>query len=113
MTRICPHCHLPMKEMRFGVVLPPLKAALFDAVKAAGDVGVSTTELITTMTEHAGRSLDAQTIKAHVFQINELLAGTDYQIRSERRGGERPNGGRPAFWVLEHTPISKLRGRRW
>jgi hypothetical protein len=102
--------------MRFGVHLPPLKVALFDVVKAAGDIGVSTTELIATLNEHLGRRLAAQTIKAHVFQINELLAGTDYQIRSERRGGEHPNGGRPAFWVLEHTPMresAKVCGRRW
>jgi hypothetical protein len=42
----CPTCHQPFAVERLGVRLTPLKAALFDRIKCAGDIGVSSTELV-------------------------------------------------------------------
>ena len=100
MPRICPHCQQPIAIERAGVRLPPLKAAIFDAIKAAGAIGVSTDELIASL--YDGRAVSRETIKAHVNQINDRLAETDYQIISMR--------GRPALWALK---CRKVRAVAW
>ena len=97
-SRTCPHCRQPIAIERAGVRLPPLKAAIFDAIKAAGAIGVSTDELIARLYEN--RVVSRETIKAHVNQINDRLAETDYQIISMR--------GLPALWVLIKTTGRKL-----
>jgi hypothetical protein len=43
---ICPHCHQTIGAMRLGVRMTPLKAAIVDRIKAAGDIGVSSDEII-------------------------------------------------------------------
>jgi hypothetical protein len=66
------------------VRLTPLKAAIVDHIKAAGDIGVSTTEIIGEV--YRGRPpINPTTIKAHVNQINDLLIVGDWRIRSDRR----------------------------
>ena len=42
---ICPTCHQTILVMRLGARLTPLKAAIVDAIKAAGDVGISSAEI--------------------------------------------------------------------
>src|SRR5262245_19756418 len=42
----CPHCHQPIDDIRLGVRLTPLKAAIVDRIKAAGDIGTTTTEIV-------------------------------------------------------------------
>ena len=39
----CPFCH---SVERLGVRLPPLKAAIFDRIKRAGDIGVTSDEIV-------------------------------------------------------------------
>jgi hypothetical protein len=81
--RRCPRCHQDIDE-RFGVVMSPLKAAILDRIKAAGALGVSTDEIIADCYA-ARRPVEVHTIKAHVWQINSLLASTEWKIRSDRR----------------------------
>jgi hypothetical protein len=81
---VCPRCHQSVDDIRLGVRLTPLKASLFDRIKAAGDIGISTTEIIQAV--YRDRSPIKETaIKSHVNQINDLLAGTEWRIRSDRR----------------------------
>jgi len=87
----CPYCHQPLNEIRLGVQMTPLKAAIVDRIKAAGDIGITTSEIIGEV--YRDRSpIDPTTIKAHVNQINDLLVATDWHIRSDRRR-----------WFLERT----------
>jgi hypothetical protein len=70
--------------MRLGVQMTPLKAAIFDRVKAAGDIGITTTEIVSDL--YRDRSpVKSATIRVHVGQINDLFAGTDWRIHSDRR----------------------------
>jgi hypothetical protein len=73
MTTCCPVCHQPINEIRLGAQMTPLKAAIVDRIKAAGDLGVTTTEIIGEV--YRDRSpIDPTTIKAHMSQINDLLS---------------------------------------
>jgi hypothetical protein len=84
MNTICSHCHQPIGVVRFGVRLTPLKAAIVDRIKAAGDIGVTSGEIVADL--YRDRPVVAlTTIKAHVQQINDLLAATEWRIRSARR----------------------------
>jgi predicted transcriptional regulator len=79
--------------MRAGVKLTPLKTAIFDAVKRAGDEGITTLSLASTVYE--GRKCPAyNTVKAHVWQINEILEETNVVITNDHRGNQ-------ASWRLE------------
>jgi hypothetical protein len=84
MAAVCPHCHQPIAHERLGVVLTPLKAAIVDRIKWAGDLGRSSESLMRELYLDR-RPVSAATLKAHVWQINELLAGTDWVIESDRR----------------------------
>jgi hypothetical protein len=84
MNIICPHCGQPLRERRFGVVLTPFKASLLDLIRRAGDLGVSSDYLRYELCRHP-KPPSKFTIKAHVWQLNELLAATDYCIISDQR----------------------------
>ena len=81
---ICPTCHQPMAHERLGVSLTPLKAAIVDRIKWAGDLGRSSESLVSEL-YFDRKPVSKTTIKVHVFQINELLAATDWVIESDRR----------------------------
>jgi hypothetical protein len=85
---LCMSCGRPLPERRYGVVLPPVKAVIFDAVARAGDAGISddkiSAELYVVTTPLALARAKAA-IKAHVCQINARLAGTGYAIVCEGR----------------------------
>ena len=84
MAAVCPHCQQPIAHERLGVVLTPLKADIVDRIKWAGDLGRSSESLIREL--YLDRKLvGVTTLKAHVWQINELLAATDWVIESDRR----------------------------
>jgi hypothetical protein len=70
--------------MRFGVRLPRLKAEIVDRIKTAGDIGVSSDEIIADLYRDR-RAVQPTTIKAHVDQINDLLMNTDWRIASDHR----------------------------
>jgi hypothetical protein len=80
----CPYCGQTIHNIRLGVHFPPLKAAIVDRIKAAGDIGVSSVEIITDL-YHDRRAVAPSTIKAHANQINDLLASTDWRLRSDGR----------------------------
>jgi hypothetical protein len=82
MTLCCPQCHQPIAIERLGVRLTPLKAAIFDRIKRAGDLGVSSTELVGELYDNR---VATNTVKAHVWQINQVLAETSFVIRSDGR----------------------------
>jgi hypothetical protein len=79
----CPHCHQPILDERLGVRLTPLKAAIVDKIKAAGDVGISSIELMHDLWPQDAVVLE--TVRAHVWQINSVLEETDWRIRSDGR----------------------------
>jgi hypothetical protein len=73
-----------MRHQRCGIRLPPMKAQIFDLIHHARDEGISTVELMREL--YADRKAPSRfTIKAHVWQINEVLAETRYAIVSDRR----------------------------
>jgi len=84
-TNFCPHCHQPISTERLGVRLPPLKAAIFDLIEASGDGGISSAAIIFSDIYKDRRRARGTAIKAHVFQINELIEHTTYVIISDRR----------------------------
>lgn len=73
----CPKCHEPLKDVRLGVRLPMRKAQIVDFIRENG--GSATQNEIA---KHLGITLDA--VRSHIYQINDLLAETDYEIRSQR-----------------------------
>jgi hypothetical protein len=81
----CPHCHQPIRRERFGAYFPPRKWAIIDAVAAAEDLGISCQELSLLWDPPVSRG----TIKSHICQINDLLEGTDWYIRSESGVADR------------------------
>jgi DNA-binding response OmpR family regulator len=72
---------------RFGIYLPPRKSRIVDVLAAAGDAGIAIDELIASVWNGVGGNRN--TLKSHVNQLNEQLAGRGVCIRSER-GGQRP-----------------------
>jgi hypothetical protein len=69
---------------RLGVRLPPLKVAILDKIKAAGELGIASEEIIADLYSDR-RAVSVTTVKAHIFQINDQLVSTDWHIRSDRR----------------------------
>jgi hypothetical protein len=86
MTPLCPHCRQPLINTRLGVRLSPIKARIFDAVRRAGDAGVSRESLERLIYD---RPVSDKNVKAHVLQINEMLAHTEWSIRSDFAGRHR------------------------
>jgi hypothetical protein len=83
-TDLCPSCGQSTRYVRFGILLPRVKCEIVDAIKAAGDLGISTKDILHKLYRERQPVL-ASTIKAHVWQINEKLAETKYSIISDRR----------------------------
>jgi hypothetical protein len=82
---VCPHCGQPIASERLGVRLTPLKARIIDVIKAAGEVGVSSAELVYDVYGDRARVPLTSAIKSHVWQINEVLEQTGWVIQSDRR----------------------------
>jgi hypothetical protein len=68
--------------MRLGVRLTAFKARLFDLVQRGGIDGISADDLFSLLYPEGGDS--RRTLKAHIWQINELIADEGYRI--EGRG---------------------------
>jgi hypothetical protein len=82
---VCQACGQPLRERRFGIVLTPFKASVVDLIRRAGDLGISSDELRRELYRDHAKPPSKFTIKAHVWQLNELLAATDWVIESDRR----------------------------
>ena len=80
---ICPRCGQPLPPReREGVYLPSRKAAIYDFVRQHPGV---TAEGI--RAQCFSDKTPLTTIRVHISQINELMAGTDVMIKGEKRGG--------------------------
>ena len=77
----CPHCGQRMTSMRAGARLPPLKARIYDAIARAGADGISGPEII----ESLGLDVGKNGIRAHVWQINEILERFNSTVRIVRQ----------------------------
>lgn len=93
-TVFCPTCHQSIAIERAGVRLSPLKAAIYDAIRAAGDMGISTDGLIMLVRDRCDHHITSNnTIKAHIHQLREYLVDSGQTIVCDR--------GRPALWRIE------------
>src|SRR5262245_42446218 len=74
----CHSCGQALPEMRLGTRMTPLKARLFDLIKRGGIDGISSEDLYSLLYPDGGAS--RETLKAHVWQINEMIADEGYRI---------------------------------
>jgi hypothetical protein len=84
----CPHCGQPLTTQRAGARLTPLKARIFDAIKRAGHNGIDADDLFKMIFTDARHS--RLTLKAHIWQINDVLEdSSDLIIKGTRGTGRR------------------------
>jgi hypothetical protein len=76
--RCCAHCGQALPETRLGARLTPLKARIFDIITRAGVDGISASDLFDIVFAE-GQS--RETLKAHIWQINDLIADEGYRIK--------------------------------
>jgi hypothetical protein len=89
MSETCPRCGQPLPpQKRLGVYMPPKKAAIFDFVR---DHPTVTAEGIRAQCFNDNTTL--KTIRVHICQINDLLAGTEVMIKGDIINGKREHGG--------------------
>src|SRR5262245_47653470 len=86
----CDHCGQSLPEIRLGVRLTPFKARLFDLVRRSGIDGIHSDDLYSLLYSEGGGS--RHTLKAHIWQINEMIADEGYRIE-----------GRGSFYRLVST----------
>jgi hypothetical protein len=103
LARVCPYCRQSIRVERCGVPLPLLKAGIFDAIKQAGDVGVTSAEIVAGPLYRERRRASHDTIKAHIWQINELLEETNWVIRSEGNYGTSERR-----WYLRRRKVRRV-----
>jgi hypothetical protein len=84
-----------MPEVRAGVRLSKLKAHIFDVVKRADSNGITIEDINAICFDGKAKAVN---IRTHIHQINDSLAGTDFEIR----------GGEPG--MLGYYHIVKRRG---
>ena len=77
-SKKCRLCGQAQPEIRLGVRLTPFKARLFDLVQRGSVDGISSDDLFSLLYPDGGGS--RQTLKAHVWQINEMIADEGYRI---------------------------------
>jgi hypothetical protein len=104
-VRRCPYCDQELPEIRLGVRLPPLKARLFDLVQRGGGDGITGSDLFDILYPDGNAS--RETLKAHVFQINER--GSVYRLVRFPCGPDRRAENRPALTADRSNPRS-MRG---
>jgi hypothetical protein len=80
---LCLSCGQELPETRCGARLTPLKIQIFDTVKRAAMTGVTTEDLFQIV--FADRDVSIQSLKSHIWQIDEAIAGHGYRIVSRDR----------------------------
>lgn len=98
----CPHCHQPYRAERVGVRMTVLKARIYDAIKAPGEVGASNREVAAAI----GYTRHSSIVGKHVRQINDMLEGTEWRIVSDGRG---PN----ARWHIRRGSAHESWSEMW
>ncbi len=84
--RVCECCGQPLQDVRNGVRLTPLKARIFDLIKARPGINrKELCELIYGQVSFSG----ALTIGAHVSQIRDKFEATDTVVRAIAHNGYR------------------------
>lgn len=78
--------------------MPRVKVLVFDAIKAAGDIGITTRQLTYAIYGNKVKRSPA-TIRNHIWQINRLLLATDVQIACHDR----------RHWLLTKSPPAPTR----
>jgi DNA-binding response OmpR family regulator len=73
MAGLCNACGQPLPLLRYGVRLTPLKARIFDAIERAGPGGIDADDLFRLVYSDRDRKAGRRTLKAHIWQINDLL----------------------------------------
>jgi hypothetical protein len=76
--RRCHYCGQGLPEVRLGVRLTPLKARIFDLIQRGGDDGITSADLFDIAFSDGEHS--RETLKAHIYQINELIEDEGYRI---------------------------------
>ena len=79
---LCTQCGQPLPNKRLGVEMSALKARIVDMVIKGGDNGVPTDAVYDAVFDQ--RHCSRASLRAHVWQINELLADEGYRIVSIR-----------------------------
>jgi hypothetical protein len=99
----CPTCGQSIKHFRAGIYLPPLKALIFDLIKAGGEMGATGEEVRSILRENSPyRKATGVGARNHIFQINDLLCETEYRI--EARGGSNKYSN-TRHWVLVREKV--------
>jgi hypothetical protein len=77
--RTCHHCGQPLPIIRLGVRLTAFKARIFDLVQRAGEDGITGRDLFDIV--FGGDDHSYHTLKAHIWQINDLIEDEGYRIK--------------------------------
>ena len=98
----CPLCDSILRPERCGVRFSQLKSRIIDLVTKAGPTGIPAQDLFDIAFKgrvgNFGGALSPLTLKVHISQINEMLLGTDWRIRSRNNA-----------YVLIHSKCHKDR----
>jgi hypothetical protein len=78
LPRRCPYCNQLLPDIRLGVRLTPLKARIFDLIQRGGRDGIDRVDLFDIVFGGTGQC--RETLKAHIFQINEAIEDSGYKI---------------------------------
>ena len=85
---MCRCCGQPLpSKKREGVYLPPKKACIFDFISQ--HPGVTSAGI---RAHCFADGTNIKVIHVHIAQINDMLAGTNVQIKGEKRGGYNEPG---------------------
>ena len=86
MKRICECCGQPLQDVRGGVKLTPMKARIFDLIKARP--GITKKELCMAVYDTVSEAR-ILTIGAHVQQLREKFEATNLTIKAVQYSGYR------------------------
>lgn len=75
----CPTCGQVLRDDRVGIRMPRVKTRIFDAIRRAGPDGIYGDDLFDLCLR--ARNVQRETLKAHIYQLNELLVETKFVIR--------------------------------
>jgi hypothetical protein len=103
----CDSCGQALPEIRLGVRLTAFKARLFDLVRRSGINGIHSDDLYSLLYPDGGGS--RHTLKAHVWQINELIADEGCRIEGHGSFYRLVNIRRRA---MSTSPISSMGAKR-
>ena len=86
---LCRCCGQPLPpKKREGVYLPSKKALIYDTVR--DHPGITAEGIAANF--YPNRML-AKTVRVHIVQINDLMAGTDVRIKGDFVNGKSDHGG--------------------